>query len=382
MAEGRRGLRVLMTADTLGGIWDYALELAAQLAGNEVDIVLATMGRLPTADQRRAAAAIPDLVLQESPFKLEWMPDAGDDPLRAGEWLLQLERRFAPDLVHLNGYVHAGLPWRAPCLAVAHSCVLSWWLAVKGEPAPDEWQGYAAGVQRGLSQASAVVAPTGALLHSLEGLYGRLPHASVIWNGRCPQRYRPGIKGSFIFSAGRLWDEAKNLRALTAVAADLQWPVIAAGEWRHPNGGGELPAPVEYLGTLSAAEMTGWLSRAPIYALPALYEPFGLSVLEAALSGCALVLGDIPSLRELWDGAALFVPPDDHSRLRIALQALIDDQTLRLALSRAARERSYRYGAERMTAAYLSLYCDLLHLRPALRTGRRLGGQPAPPAKT
>ncbi len=32
--------------------------------------------------------------------------------------------------------------------------------------------------------------------------------------------------------------------------------------------------------------------------LPARYEPFGLSVLEAALSGCALVLGDIPSLRE------------------------------------------------------------------------------------
>ena len=54
------------------------------------------------------------------------------------------------------------------------------------------------------------------------------------------------------------------------------------------------------------------MGRAAIYALPARYEPFGLSILEAALSGCALVIGDIPSLREIWADAALFVPSDGH----------------------------------------------------------------------
>ena len=58
-----------------------------------------------------------------------------------------------------------------------------------------------------------------------------------------------------------------------------------------------------------------WYARASIYALPARYEPFGLSALEAALSGCALVLGDIPSLREVWGDAALFVAPDDTDAL-------------------------------------------------------------------
>ena len=68
-------------------------------------------------------------------------------------------------------------------------------------------------------------------------------------------------------------------------------------------------------GRLTPPQMARVVSRAPsIYALPARYEPFGLSVLEAALSGCALVLGDIPSLREIWDGAALFVDPDDARR--------------------------------------------------------------------
>ena len=36
-------MRVLMTADTVGGVWTYALELAGALAPLGVDITLATM---------------------------------------------------------------------------------------------------------------------------------------------------------------------------------------------------------------------------------------------------------------------------------------------------------------------------------------------------
>ena len=60
-----------------------------------------------------------------------------------------------------------------------------------------------------------------------------------------------------------------------------------------------------------------------IYASPARYEPFGLGVLEAALSSCALVLGDSPTLREPWSDAALFVPPDDHDALLTALADVV-----------------------------------------------------------
>ena len=71
---------------------------------------------------------------------------------------------------------------------------------------------------------------------------------------------------------------------------------------------------------------------AAIYALPARYEPFRLEVLEAAAPGCALVLGDIASLRELWDGAALFVAPDD-------------DRALRARAERSRRRRRPPWGA-------------------------------------
>lgn len=358
--------RILMTTDTVGGVWDYSLELAAGLARFGVSTILATMGFPPSPGQRAQATAISGLTLVESEYRLEWMPDADLDVARASRWLLDLEKKCAPDLIHLNGYAHAVLPWRVPCVVVAHSCVLSWWQAVKGEGVPREWQPYAKRVAAGLQAADAVIAPTGALLAQLQEIYGSVPgRVKTIWNGRRPECYAPAVKETFVMGAGRLWDEAKNLCALQELSPALPWPVVLAGTWQRPEGGGHPPSGVHLLGQVSADELAQWLSRAAIYALPARYEPFGLSVLEAALSGCALVLGDIPSLRELWQGAALFVPPDDRKQLQAALENLIAAPDLRTHLGRAARKRGLVYSSARMTAAYLGLYRELLSRRIA-----------------
>ena len=62
----------------------------------------------------------------------------------------------------------------------------------------------------------------------------------------------------------------------------------------------------KYLGPLSHSQTLRQLDAASIFLHPAFYEPCGLSVLEAARCRCCLVLSDIPSLRELWEGAAIF----------------------------------------------------------------------------
>jgi len=113
--DPRPTTRVLMTADTVGGVWTYALELARALAPHGVEIHLATMGREPDEGQRAQAAALPNVRLHASDFRLEWMEEPWEDVARAGDWLLALERVLAPDLVHLNGYAHGAMPWRAPC---------------------------------------------------------------------------------------------------------------------------------------------------------------------------------------------------------------------------------------------------------------------------
>ena len=361
-AEDRRELvrklpiRVLMTADTVGGVWNYSINLTRAVAPYGVEVVLATMGRFPSADQRSQAQTLSNLYLAESDFRLEWMENPWTDVNRAGDWLLQLEARWRPALIHLNGYSHAALPWHAPKLVIAHSCVLSWWEAVRRVPLPNHWVTYAVRVAEGLRSADIVIAPTGTMLAELRRLYDWQGDGLVIWNGLPPVTLDLNSKEEFILTAGRLWDEAKNLNALESIAEQLAWPVYAAGE----DGGEPQAASVRRLGHLSAAGISRWMARASIYALPARYEPFGLSILEAAQSGCALVVGNIPSLRELWDEAAWFVGPDDPQELRHSLTTLAGDRTIRQKLGACARQRARRYGLGRTAQQYLGVYRQLL----------------------
>src|SRR6185312_6305869 len=218
-APHHRLSRVLMTADAVGGVWTYSLGLAAGLAQAGVAVELAVMGPPPDDPQRRAAGAIPGLRLHESSLKLEWMEDAAGDVARAGDWLLELEARTRPDLVHLNGYAHAVLPFRAPKLVVAHSCVRSWWRAVHGQDPPPVWDAYTRAVTAGLAAADHVVAPSGAMLAALVDGYGPLPSpASVIPNGLPPAAHEQARKRDVVLAAGRIWDAAKNIATLVAVA--------------------------------------------------------------------------------------------------------------------------------------------------------------------
>lgn len=386
--------RILMTADTMGGVWSYALELAAALATRGVTTALAAMGGPPSPAGRAAALAVPGLDLFESSYRLEWMDDPWDDVSRAGEWLLSVEARVRPDLIHLNSYCHGALPWRAPVVMVAHSCVLSWWRAVLGDPAPIRYERYRAEVTRGLRAATVVAAPTAAMLHCLAAHYGASTAGRVIPNGRDRRRFRSVTKEPFVLAAGRLWDAAKNLAALAAAAPRVSWPILLAGSDAHPEGDpgtptiARPPSPSEVyaLGWQEQDDLARWMSRASIYAMPARYEPFGLSILEAGLSGCALVLGDIPSLREVWRDAAVFVSPDDPAALGAAVQRLIDEAPLRAMLGVRARRRAVRFAPLAMARRYLDAYRDALATGIAAASPAPLpaslspfGLRPAPP---
>ncbi len=349
-----------MTADTVGGVWTYALELIRSLAEEDIEVVLATMGAPLSREQRKDIRKLHHARVFESSYKLEWMDHPWLDLARAGDWLLDLETRIKPDLVHLNCYVPAAQPFHAPKLVVGHSCVLSWWQAVRAEAAPSEWNWYRYRVTRGLRSADMVIAPSHAMLDCLQRHYGPLRFAEVVPNGRDPQVFIPLHKEDFILIAGRLWDSAKNLESVVQIAADLPWPVYAAGELKHPDGSSFQPKNVKSLGWLSPAALAPWFGRAAIYVLPARYEPFGLSALEAGLSGCALVLGDIPSLREIWEDAALFVPSNDQDALRWILRDLAKRPDLRRDLGQRARRRAVEFTPERMKAGYLSAYSELM----------------------
>ena len=253
MADCAAG-RVLMTGDTVGGVWTFTLELARALEKRGMAVTLASLGGEPSDEQREEAGAVANLQLHTSSYKLEWMDDPWDDVEASGRWLLELEKQFRPDVIHLNSLGHGSLQFQAPVVMTAHSCVLSWWAAVKREALPVRWGRYRYEVETSLKAVDFVTAPSTAMLRSVEENYGPdLPPNRVVPNGRHPGRFRPGNKEPFVLAAGRLWDEGKNIAALAEVSRDIPWPIYVAGEERSPDGVSANLGACRGLGRLSPA---------------------------------------------------------------------------------------------------------------------------------
>jgi glycosyltransferase involved in cell wall biosynthesis len=341
--------RILVTTDAVGGVWSYATDLSRGLCERGDEVTLVVMGPVPRAEQLAGLHDIPGLNIELTDLALEWMDPDGLDIARAHDRLLSIAQRIRPDIIHLNSYREAAFDWPAPVLVVAHSCVRSWWQACRGgKPAA------------GLAAADMWCAPSEHFRSITKALYRVRTPGHVIRNGANLQA-TVFEREPFILAAGRLWDEAKNLSVLAAVASDLDWPVRVAGPIAAPGSDESCSdgAKLKWLGHLARSELIGQMQQAAIFAAPALYEPFGLSVLEAAACGCALVLSDIPSLRELWQGAALFVAARDREAWREALQRLAHDHGLRTQMQRAALMRAYHYSLDAMVDGYLEVYHTL-----------------------
>ena len=354
--NGIAGMRILMTTDTIGGVWSYAITLSAALTSFGAEIHLVTMGPAARPDQRAMLRGT-GIDLIETGLALEWQdPDASDLEHARGV-LLALERQIRPDLVHLNSFREASFAWWAPVVVVAHSCVTSWARACNdtGFLLEPRWRLYAKLVADGLASASAWAAPTRAFADTIARIYAPPRPGLTIWNGVAQPPSNTAPKEDFILTAGRMWDRAKNLGTLAAVATDLPLPIRVAGAHAETDD----RRGVLLLGELPQTELHQWMSRAAIFASPALYEPFGLSVLEAAVHGCALVLADIPTFRELWQDAAVFVAPSDIAALRHTLTRVASDRRARSALQRSARRRARRYTLRNMAARYSDLYLGL-----------------------
>ena len=360
-------MRILVTADTVGGVWTYARELVTGLVRHGLQVTFVSFGDIPTVAQTAWMEGLPDLDFHPTGFRLEWMQDCEADLQASADYLSGLIDEVRPDLVHLNQFYYGSLPNRVPRIVVGHSDVVSWWLAVRGsEPPLNPWmRWYRSSVRRGLSSASAVVAPSGWMLQSLHDLYGSSAPSSVIYNGRSPGLFNPHVsKESYAVSAGRLWDFGKNVRLLEQIEPSI--PVYIAGSERSPehisSGAAGVHHPrVVFRGEQSETQLRQLLARARIYIATSQYEPFGLAPLEAALSRCAILASDIPSLRELWGDAVCYFRNNDPDSLQEELERLAADPQLAATFGRMAYERAKtQFTAEGMVQRYLQLYRSLL----------------------
>ncbi|WP_292393819.1 glycosyltransferase family 4 protein [Mesorhizobium sp.] len=343
-----------MTVDAVGGVWRYALDLARELAQGGDSIVLAGLGPGPSQEQAKEAQAFAALAWLKTPP--DWMTRNEDDLDVLPQELAPLVRDYAIDLVHLNAPTQAvGLDVPCPVVAVSHSCVVTWLHAVRGQPVDGEWGWQKDRNRRGFDWANAVVAPSRSHADMLEACYGSIARLSVVSNGT-----RPGPKAerreSVVLAAARWWDEGKNAATLDQAASLTKWPVFAAGSLQGADGQRASFSNVIPLGSVYHDEVRLLMARAGIFVSPSVYEPFGLAVLEAATSATPLVLADITTYRELWDGAAIFYDAHDPRDLAKCIDCLSYDAQYRRRLGEAAARRARKFSPERQAAAMHDIY--------------------------
>lgn len=366
MLQGRltRPRRVLMTLDAVGGVWRYALDAASALGSENIETVLAGLGPEPSPKQAAEAASIQGARLEWLGLPLDWM-STGDGVFAVPRMLAACAERHGAELMHLNALSQAaGVKTDLPVIAVSHSCVVTWWEAVRGSALPVEWEWQRQLNLSGLRTADAVLVPSRSHGAAVERAYGTVPGLRVVNNASRASGTPPGNREPFVIAAGRWWDEGKNGLVLDRASELCSWPVVMAGATQGPNGQRCDLCHARVVGPLPAADLRRVMQRAAIAAVPSLYEPFGLVALEAALSGCALVLSDIPVFRELWDEAALFVDPDDPAEFAEAIDCLARDAASRRWLAEKALSRALAFGPERQVAELMDAYHGVLAVAP------------------
>lgn len=352
-----RDRRIMITTDAVGGVWTYTLDLAGGLTEAGATVRVVVLGPRLQPDQR-ADAARRGLDIVETSYPLEWLAADEKEIRAATAGIAALARGWHADLLHLHTPAFAAaIDFDGPVLAANHACVATWWAAVRGGVLPEDFVWRKTIIKKGLRRADIVVVPTQAYAHAVAAVYD-LPTAPLtVYNGRAAtSELTDDSERDSIFTAGRLWDEGKNVAALDRAAALLPWPVSAAGPTTGPNGAGIAMERIIALGVLSDRQIRRHLASRPIFVAPARFEPFGLAVLEAAQAGCVLVLNDIPTFRELWDGAALFVDSNDSDALAASIRTMIEDRDTRHEFGRKAQNRAARYTIAAMTRGTIAAY--------------------------
>jgi len=363
-------MHVLITSDTLNGNWTYTRELASGLIARGLRVTLVSFGEIPLPENTAWMDRLQGLAYHPTAFRLDWMQEGQQHFDDASAYLCSLIKETRPDVFHSNHLCYGALPVAIPRVVVAHGDLVTWWKSVHGrEPKDSAWlRWYKQIIARGISEASAVVAPSEWMLNTIRSTYSGCAREMVIHHGRNPILFNPYVaKDNLVLAVGRLLDPAKQVNLLTRQTHPV--PVCIVGDsdeaaepvFRTPVraevkfSDGE--AGVSLKGPQSEAEIRLLYSRAALYAGTHRYDPSGMAVLEAALSRCTLILNDIPSLRELWGPAAVYFRTNESESLAEAVRILTADVQLRRNFANRAFQRAREcFNAHRMADNYIQLY--------------------------
>src|SRR5947208_13228833 len=117
-------MHILVTADTVGGVWTYARELVTGLVRRGIKVTLVSFGDIPVSQQTEWMQHLKGLDYRPTAFRLEWMQDSESDLEASAMYLEEVVRETSPDLLHLNQFYYGAL--RSEERRVGKECRFRW----------------------------------------------------------------------------------------------------------------------------------------------------------------------------------------------------------------------------------------------------------------
>lgn len=181
------------------------------------------------------------------------------------------------------------------------------------------------------------------------------------------------ISNNYILFVGTLQPRKNISRLIEAFAKikegqtpykDLQLVVIGKKGWLYEE---ILAAPktfgiedkVVFLEGINDEELAIFYKHALCYALPSLYEGFGLPIVEAMKHGCPVITSNVSSLPEAGGDAALYVDPENVDDIAEKMTKLVKDKDLRKELSEKGKKQAAKFSWEKTAKETLKVLVDV-----------------------
>lgn len=167
------------------------------------------------------------------------------------------------------------------------------------------------------------------------------------------------------------WEPRKNLPLLLRAWAKLRPPDVKLAlcgvrGWKYQNAETlldelKLHDSVLPLGYVAREAMPHLYAHARFFTMPALYEGFGLPVVEAMKCGCPVLCSNTSSLPEAAGDAAWLLSPRDEQSWVEAMQKLLDDAALRDSIRAKGLMQAQKFSWDAAAQQTLEIYRALMH---------------------
>ena len=193
-----------------------------------------------------------------------------------------------------------------------------------------------------------------------------------------PEIFRTGEVPPFVFYPANFWKHKNHLRLLTAMAR-VKAPgnnirLVCTGsllgretEWQEAVRAAGVAESVTHLGKVSRAEISWLYHHARALVFPSLFEGFGIPLLEAMQTNCAIACGRNTSQPDVARESALYFDASNPASIAAAILRITTDEPLRTELVAAGRERLRAFTVRRQVEGHLAAFATACRRHGPLR---------------